>query len=65
MSYDTLLKAHVNAGRLDEAEKLKVEMSSRGIRDNRVTFNELLRARVLPHEIRKHSRERRDWCHPV
>ena len=47
VSYNTLLKAHLNAGRLDEAEKLAVEMSSRGVRANRVTFNELLHARVL------------------
>ena len=47
VSYNTLLKAHLNAGRLDEAEELAVEMSSRGVRANRVMFNELLHARVL------------------
>ena len=47
VSNNTLLKAHLNAGRLDEAEKLAVEMSSRGVRANSVTFNELLHARVL------------------
>merc|ERR1719284_793780 len=51
VSYNTLLKAHLNAGRLDDAEKLTVEMSSRGVRANRVTFNELLHARVLAKDM--------------
>ena len=51
VSYNTLLEAHLNAGRLDEAEKLAVEMSSRGVRANRVTFNELLHARVLAKDM--------------
>ena len=40
-------QAHLNAGRLDEAPKLTLEMSSRRVRANRVTFNELLHARVF------------------
>ena len=40
-------QAHLNAGRLDEAPKLTLEMSSRRVRANRVTFNELLYARVF------------------
>ena len=47
VSYNTLLMAHLNAGRLDEAEELAVEMCWRGVRANRVTFNELLHACVL------------------
>ena len=47
VSYNTLLKAHLNTGCLDEAEKLTQEMCTRGIRAHRVTFNELLHARVL------------------
>ena len=39
------------AGRLDEAVKLMVKMSSRSIGANRVTFNELLRARVLAKDM--------------
>ena len=47
VSYNALFKTHLNAGRLDEAEGLAVETSSRGVRVNRMTFNELLHARVL------------------
>ena len=47
VSYNTLIKAHLNAGRLDGADELTVEMSSRGVCSSRVAFNELLRARVL------------------
>ena len=36
VSYNTLIKAHLNAGRLDGADELAVEMSSRGARVNRV-----------------------------
>ena len=46
-SYNTLLNAHLKAGRLDAAPKLTVEMSSRGVRANRVTFNKLRHARVF------------------
>ena len=46
-SYNTLLNAHLNAGRLDAAPKLTLEMSSRGVRANRVTFNKLRHARVF------------------
>ena len=68
VSYNTLLKAHLNAGRLDEAEELAVEMSSRGVRVNRVTFNELLHARVLAKDIDgtlKVLDHSRDVLHPV
>ena len=47
VSYNTLIKAHLNAGRLDGADESAVEMSSRGVRASRVTFNEPLHARVL------------------
>ena len=43
----SLLNAHFNAIRLDAAPKLTVEMSSRGVRANRVTFNKLRHARVF------------------
>ena len=46
-SYNTLLNAHLNAGRLDAAPKLIMEMSSRGVRANRVTLNKLLHARFF------------------
>ena len=47
VSYNTLIKAHLNAGRLDGSDESAVEMSSRGVPASRVTFNELLHARVL------------------
>ena len=45
--YNTLLKAHTNMGCLDETEKLTQEIWTKGVRANRVTFNELLHARVF------------------
>ena len=55
-SYNTLLNAHLNAGRLDAAPKLTVEMSSRGVRANRVTFNKLRHARVFAKDRMAHGR---------
>ena len=51
VSYNALLKAHFNTGRLDEPEELAVEMSSRNLRANRMTFNELLHTRVLAKDL--------------
>ena len=50
-SYNTLFKAHLKASRLDAAPKLTVEMSSKGVRANRVTFNELQHARVFAQDL--------------
>ena len=41
------IKTHLNMGCLDEVEKLTQETCTKGIRANRVTFNELLHARAF------------------
>eukprot|EP00931_Biecheleriopsis_adriatica_P109517 TRINITY_DN8377_c0_g1_i1.p1 TRINITY_DN8377_c0_g1~~TRINITY_DN8377_c0_g1_i1.p1 ORF type:complete len:853 (-),score=199.84 TRINITY_DN8377_c0_g1_i1:178-2736(-) len=46
VSYNTLLKAHLSAGRMREARALVREMDSRGFAANKVTYNELLNAMV-------------------
>jgi len=51
VSYNTLLKAHLNNGQLDDAEKLMQEMCVRGVRPNRVAYNELLHARVQTKDV--------------
>lgn len=46
VSYNTLLKAYLSAGRLAEARALVQEMDSAGLAANKVTYNELLNAKV-------------------
>lgn len=46
VSYNTLLKGYLAAGRMTDARELVQEMSSRGLSANKVTYNELLNAKV-------------------
>merc|ERR1719326_1674809 len=52
VSYNTILKAHLQAGRSDEAHRLLREMADRGLPANKVTYNELLNARVVAKDRR-------------
>merc|ERR1719491_1004598 len=42
-----MIKARLNQGQFNEARALVKEMTGRGLRANKVTYNELLHARVL------------------
>ncbi|CAE6940013.1 unnamed protein product [Symbiodinium natans] len=46
VSYNTVLKGYLAAGRMGEARSLVQEMTSRGLAANKVTYNELLNAKV-------------------
>jgi len=46
VSYNTMLKAYLSAGRIEEAREHVKEMASRGLPANKVTYNELLNAKV-------------------
>ncbi|CAJ1378370.1 unnamed protein product, partial [Effrenium voratum] len=46
VSYNTLLKGHLAAGRMADARNLVQEMSTQGLSANKVTYNELLNAKV-------------------
>lgn len=46
VSYNTLLKGYLAAGRMTDARDLVQQMSSRGLSANKVTYNELLNAKV-------------------
>merc|ERR1719421_1219424 len=52
VSYNTILKAHLQAGRSEEAHRLLSEMADRGLPANKVTYNELLNARVVAKDRR-------------
>jgi pentatricopeptide repeat protein len=47
VGYNTMLKSHLARGRPDEARALLQEMAARGLQANKVTFNELLHAKVV------------------
>mmetsp|Transcript_105684 Transcript_105684/g.187941 ORF Transcript_105684/g.187941 Transcript_105684/m.187941 type:complete len:866 (-) Transcript_105684:186-2783(-) len=46
VSYNTVLKAYLSSGRIAEGQDLVKEMSTHGISANKVTYNELLNAKV-------------------
>merc|ERR1719440_2647987 len=46
VSYNTMLKSYLAAGKVDDASKLLEEMTARGLAANKVTYNELLNAKV-------------------
>merc|ERR1719473_656790 len=52
VSYNTLLKSYLHSNRSDEAHRLLQEMVQRGLPANRVTFNELLNAKVIAKDRR-------------
>jgi len=52
VSYNTLLKAHLKKGQVDEAQVLLREMSSRGLQASKVTYHELLNAMVKNRDMR-------------
>jgi len=52
VSYNTVLKAYLGLSKIDEAAALLREMSARGLPANKVTYNELLHARVLAKDRR-------------
>jgi len=52
VSYNTMLKSHLHAGRSDAAHQILHEMSERGLPANKVTYNELLNARVIAKDRR-------------
>jgi len=52
VSYNTLLKSYLHANRSDEAHRLLQEMVERGLPANRVTYNELLNAKVASKDRR-------------
>jgi len=52
VGYNTLLKAFLGKGCTQEAHELVKEMAARGLQANKVTFNELLHARVLAKDHR-------------
>jgi len=47
VGYNTLLKAYLGSGCAQEAHELVKEMAARGLQANKVTFNEILHAKVL------------------
>jgi pentatricopeptide repeat protein len=46
VSYNTMLKSYLVAGKVDDASKLLEEMTAGGLAANKVTYNELLNAKV-------------------
>jgi len=52
VSYNTLLKSYLQTNRSDAAERLLKEMVERGLPANRVTYNELLNAKVASKDRR-------------
>merc|ERR1719310_1652841 len=52
VSYNTVLKAYLGLNKFEEAQGLLREMASRGLPANKVTYNELLHARVLAKDRR-------------
>merc|ERR1719321_1636521 len=42
VSFNTLIKAHLQSGHFDRARRLMDEMRKQGLQPNRVTFNELI-----------------------
>merc|ERR1719235_172599 len=52
VSFNTVLKAYLGLGKLEEAHNLLREMSARGLPANKVTYNEMLHARVLAKDRR-------------
>jgi len=46
VSYNTVLKGYLSSGRVAEAQDLLKEMSANGVSANKVTYNELLNAKV-------------------
>merc|ERR1719512_437180 len=71
VGYNTMIKALLTQGQFDEARALVKEMGGRGLRANKVTYNELLHARVLVKdrqgmwEIIDEMREARVRANPV
>jgi len=47
VGYNTVLKAYLSRGLNEEARALVKEMSARGLQANKVTYNELLHAKVI------------------
>merc|ERR1719160_261376 len=52
VGYNTVLKAYLSRGCMQDAHNLLKEMSARGLPANKVTFNELLHAKVLAKDRR-------------
>merc|ERR1719512_671458 len=52
VGYNTMIKALLTQGQFDEARALVKEMGGRGLKANKVTYNELLHARVLAKDRR-------------
>merc|ERR1719214_164868 len=52
VSYNTLLKSYLQQNRSDEAHRLLKDMVERGLPANRVTYNELLNAKVASKDRR-------------
>lgn len=52
VGYNTMIKAHLARGHTEEARALVKEMASRGLQANKVTYNELLHAKVLAKDRR-------------
>merc|ERR1719476_166963 len=52
VGYNTMIKAMLAQGQFDEARALVKEMAGCGLRANKVTYNELLHARVLAKDRR-------------
>merc|ERR1719281_180162 len=46
VSFNTLIKAHLQSGNFDKARSLMEEMKKEGLQPNRVTYNELINAMV-------------------
>jgi len=46
VSFNTLIKAHLQTGNFDKSRSLMAEMTKAGLQPNRVTFNELINAMV-------------------
>merc|ERR550514_2196115 len=52
VSYNTMLKSYLQQNRSEEAQRLLQEMLERGLPANRVTYNELLNAKVASKDRR-------------
>jgi len=46
VSFNTLIKAHLQTGNFEKSRSLMAEMTKQGLQPNRVTFNELINAMV-------------------
>jgi len=57
VSFNTLIKAHLQNGSFDKVRHLMQMMTSEGLKPNQVTFNELINAMVRGGDARRNSKQ--------